>query len=254
MFCEYWQKEEKTIISLPLEGKVACEARRMRCRMRSIRQEHPWPNAAKSGYTSSVTAENGRWQLPLKGKPLACFPTTKSKKQSKGDSLFAVLKENHHTMPLYVILSAGRRVRPPTEVEVSPSEKRGETEEQRDDGIWLGVPVTFYKKCNIPLASHRDFLPYPCGATHLAFARSLRSTRKSSTPCFALRSEWQADFLFSVSQRFRDAEDVVPYEKSNISRVFRFVKCVNWFFAIDSKTTFVGGDVLDAPPLTSLCK
>ena len=50
-----------------------------------------------------------------------------------------------------------------------------------DDGIWLGVPVTFYRKCNIPLASHRDFLPYPCGATHLAFARSLRSTRKSST-------------------------------------------------------------------------
>ena len=56
--------------SLPLEGKVASEARRMRCRMRSIRQEHSCPNAACGGYTSSVTS---RWQLSRCGSGTLVF-------------------------------------------------------------------------------------------------------------------------------------------------------------------------------------
>ena len=45
----------------------------------------------------------------------------------------------------------------------------------------------------------------------------------------------------------RDVEDVVPYEESSISRVFGFCKRRKLILAVDSKTTFVGGDVLDAP-------
>ena len=39
-------------------------------------------------------------------------------------------KENIKTKTLFVILSAERRVRPPTEVEVFSSEQRGKTEER----------------------------------------------------------------------------------------------------------------------------
>ena len=37
-----------------------------------------------------------------------------------------------------------------------------------DEGIWLGVLVAFFHKCNIPLASHRDLQPYPASAKSLA--------------------------------------------------------------------------------------
>ena len=46
--------------------------------------------------------------FPSRGSLWIVPPQQKSKKQSKGDSLFAS-KENHHTMPLYVILSEKSR-------------------------------------------------------------------------------------------------------------------------------------------------
>ena len=43
-------------------------------------------------------------------------------------------------------------------------------------GIWQRVWVACHSGCYFPLVSHRNFEPYPCGATHLASACSLRST------------------------------------------------------------------------------
>ena len=56
------------------------------------------------------------------------------------------------------------------EVEL-PRVERSEQAEARsesDEGIWLGVLVAYFHKCNIPLASHRDLQPYPASAKSLA--------------------------------------------------------------------------------------
>ena len=50
-----------------------------------------------------------------------------------------------------------------SEVEVLRVERKrtSKTEEQRDEGISERVWVAFCSKCNIPLASHQKFKPYP---------------------------------------------------------------------------------------------
>ena len=46
--------------------------------------------------------------------------------------------------------------------------EQAEARSESDEGIWLGVLVAFFHKCNIPLASHRDLQPYPASAKSLA--------------------------------------------------------------------------------------
>ena len=94
---------------------------------------------------------------------------TKTIKKSAHTVSALLVCYNYYAIFLYVILSEGRRGQSPTEVEVLRSDKRSKTEERmrRWDMAWsLGG---FLQKSNIPLASHRDFKPYPCGATHLDF-------------------------------------------------------------------------------------
>ncbi len=56
--------------------------------------------------------------------------------------------------------------------------------------------------------------------------------------------------LFCKNFMLRDVEDVVPYKKSEVSRVFSLLKTQE-YSRERCKTTFVGGDVLDAPRLTN---
>ena len=69
---------------------------------------------------------------------------------------------------LYVILSGENRLRF-AESKFCEVINGAKPRSECDDGIWFGVWVACHRKCNIPLVSHRDLEPYPCGATHLDF-------------------------------------------------------------------------------------
>ena len=60
-----------------------------------------------------------------------------------------------------------------------------------DEGISFGIWVTFERNVTFFSVSHQNSFGDPCGATHLAFACSLRSTAK-----VRLRSGWQVNCLF----------------------------------------------------------
>ena len=72
--------------------------------------------------------------------------------------------DNSKTINQLVILSEGRRVRSPTEVELSPSEERGESARHFADA---GYGLKFRWLANGMLhqfKSHPNSEPYPCGA------------------------------------------------------------------------------------------
>ena len=48
-------------------------------------------------------------------------------------------------------------------------------EERSDDGIWLGVSVAYFHKCNIQIASHRDFKRDPASPKGSRFCIAIRS-------------------------------------------------------------------------------
>ena len=61
-----------------------------------------------------------------------------------------------------------------------------------DAGMWLGIWVAFYSKCNFTLASHQKFKPYPTspnGSCFCLFAslnpQKFDFGRRSDTPPFA---------------------------------------------------------------------
>ena len=56
--------------------------------------------------------------------------------------------------------------------------------------------------------------------------------------------------LFLIIRLKRDVEDVVPYKVTKVQRVFCFFEVAKSTREICIKTTFVGGDVLDAPKKT----
>ena len=60
---------------------------------------------------------------------------------------------------------------------MSRSRRRSNTKPRSecDEGIWLGVWVTFYRKCYIPLVSHQNLEPYPASAkaSHFCLFASL---------------------------------------------------------------------------------
>ncbi len=74
--------------------------------------------------------------------------------------------------PLYVILSGEKRLRF-AESKFCGVNNGAKPRSDSDDGIWLGVSVSCYSKCNFPLVSHQDFEPYPAAATPCAFTSLL---------------------------------------------------------------------------------
>ena len=63
------------------------------------------------------------------------------------------------------------------------------------------------------------------------------------------------EILFLIIRLKRDVEDVVPYKVTKVQRVFCFFEVAKSTREICIKTTFVGGDVLDAPKKqTIICK
>ncbi len=92
--------------------------------------------------------------------------------------------------PLYVILSEENR-NAVFVVEVLRVERseRAKPRSERDDGIWLGVSVACYGKCNIDSKATEILSHIPLQLRFALLLVRLRSTRRSSTSGFALRSE-----------------------------------------------------------------
>ena len=117
------------------------------------------------------------------------------------------------TKPLYVILS---------EVELSPSEERGESKAQGATGISLGISVTFHRNVTFALVSHQDSLRDP----FVAFA-----------PRFCLFAKAQpAELRLRKTQAFSSAQDDIQRRAHfiflTILSFFDMIKVENKFFQV----------------------
>ena len=102
---------------------------------------------------------------------------------------------------------------------------------------------------------HRS--PAFCARYAIVFGRRQSNFASLSSKFASQKLPLPCRLIFKHENLFvflRDAEDVVPYEKSNSFRVLRFYKSYQCIHAIDAKSTFVGVDVLDDPLLTTFAK
>ena len=74
--------------------------------------------------------------------------------------------------------------------------------------IWQRVWVAFYRECNIPLASHRNFKPYPTAADALCFHLVFHSVKVRLRASPSAQNDIQRCCVINIEKASRTSNDI----------------------------------------------